>query len=107
MDNGTIAVLMTSILTFLSVLAKMFYDAYMEARHRQWAIEDQARAADANSRHTDKIMAAIADNTQVSTQAAGKADLAYKEANTVNQKLAVSGVKLVDAKGVIMHDPQQ
>ena len=43
-----------------------------------------------------RLEAQIAENTQISQQASDHADLAYKEANSVNEKIAAQGVVLVD-----------
>jgi ADP-heptose:LPS heptosyltransferase len=94
MDGATIAVLATSTLTFVSMLAKMFYDIFTRAQDRRWAQEDAEKLATKVEDHGKQVLTAIAENTAISSSAAEKADAAYSEANDVNRKIAALGEQI-------------
>lgn len=81
---------------FLAVLTGFLYQAFVASRDRRWAQKDLQKQAEQQAQHQEKLISSIAD---VKTSA----DAAYKEANTVNVKIASIGLKMKDDKPL---DPQ-
>jgi hypothetical protein len=101
------ALIVGQIMTFLTVLVSLVYNAYRERRNRRWAIEDRdalaskvaatgvALAVTALGQHTE-VVAAIAENTVKTDQATAAAREAYTEANDVNLKIASLGIHIAE-----------
>lgn len=81
---GIAASTITSILTFATLVFNARQARLREERARQWDIEDRAHAvqlaSDERTQQTAGLHKAI-------SAVAGKADAAYKEANSVNEKI--------------------
>lgn len=102
-----------SILAFLGTVANMFFTNYKEARNRRWAIEDAERQWE----KTDKCIRHVGSNVQntvvlkaeeakeardrlaVQVDEGTKAShAAFKEANSVNEKIASLGGTIAAAQ---------
>jgi hypothetical protein len=62
-----------ALITFLTLLANIWYSIYKAKRDRKWALEDRARL--------DRVSRQIDENTQISVDA-------FNQANHVNEKIA-------------------
>ena len=94
MDANTImaaATLATVVTGFLGTIAKMHYDQKQREQNRRWDVEDRQRVADSVQAHNESIVAGLTENTTLTRLAAQKADDAFKEANSVNLKIASMG----------------
>jgi len=67
---------------FLAVVAGLLWKGYTEARDRRWALEDQRT-------HQKDVIDKLG-------QVKDEAHAAYKEANTVNVKIASIGMQMKD-----------
>jgi hypothetical protein len=83
-QSQNIALMITQAFGFLAVLVGLLWKGYTEGRDRRWAKEDAATH-----------QAAVLDKLgEVQTEAHN----AYKEANTVNNKIANIGLKVADGQ---------
>jgi hypothetical protein len=110
-DQATIAV-WGLFLTFLGTLANQYFTGRREKSQwerqrqdalekRKWEAEDRAVAAQLLAQstreaklHAETIVSKITENTTLTHQAIEGAKEAFKEANAVNQKIAILGVAL-------------
>lgn len=83
-----VAVLITTSFGFLSLIVATLWKAYADSRDRRWAKEDFAA-------HQKDVLEKLA-------QVKDEAHAAYKEANTINVKIASIGMQLKD--GTSVHD---
>jgi hypothetical protein len=81
-----VALMITQAFGFLAVLAGLLWKGYSESRDRRWARED------AQSNHQSVI--------ETLGQVKDEAHAAYKEANTVNAKIATIGMQMKDGPAV-------
>lgn len=86
-DSSSLAlwsVVVTSAAGLAAQLIKMYSDSRREERRHKWDVE----AADTAAKAREKLQLGIAENTELTREAATKAELAYDTANHVNAKIA-------------------
>lgn len=113
-DAGSIALVLTQVITFLGVVAGLYVALVRDARTRQWQKEDRdylaaqtGKSAEDLAMHTESVsnnlrnvllekargvdehLKLLQDEIEATKRAAHEA---YTEANNVNQKLAAIGV---------------
>ena len=87
--SQNVAVLITTSFGFLSLIVATLWKAYTDSRDRRWAKEDFV----AHQKDVFEKLDQVKDEAHASRSAA---DAAYKEANTVNLKIASIGMQLKD-----------
>jgi hypothetical protein len=87
--SQNVAVLITTSFGFLSLIVATLWKAYTDSRDRRWAKEDFT----AHQKDVLEKLAQVKDEAHAGRSAA---DAAYKEANTVNLKIASIGMQLKD-----------
>jgi len=87
MDGTSVAVVVTSLLTFFTVVYQDWRKQQREERDRKWEKEDRIALAKKVFDSNEAALAAIAENTTETRQATASADRAYTEANHVNIKI--------------------
>ena len=90
-SSQTYSLLIVQVFGFLSILAGFAYRGWTESRQRIWLKKDNA----------EKDRAALENHLTLISQLEGvkaAADSAYREANTVNQKIESIGVQLKDGR---------
>lgn len=85
------ALMITQVFGFLAVLSGFLFKAYTDARDRRWARKDAEDREKRSLDHRTLELAAIAEVGESAKQA-------YREANTVNNKLANIGVQMKDGQ---------
>jgi hypothetical protein len=88
------AVLVTQIVGFATLLSGLLWKAFTDTRDRRWAREDAMLARQQDKDHGVKVLEKIAEVKGVADNAVTKAESAYNEANTVNQKIESIGLRL-------------
>ena len=110
-SSNQVAILITTIAGFASLLATSMFQIYRENRNRKWDLQDRAAAraemrstAEAQRMETmqtdvelarvsyinrDHLLGAIKENNDIVAQGASKAEAAYSAANDFNRKLEV------------------
>jgi hypothetical protein len=86
-DKGNLVLMITGFTTFLTVIAGLFYNGWNEGRKHRWEIEKEK----ASLEHRTDLLAKVGEVKE-------EAHAAFEEANTVNQKIASLGQKLVTDK---------
>lgn len=89
--RGNTALMIVQAFGFLAVLAGILAGFLKAAQDRRWAKEDSKAALGEAATHREVVLTKLG-------QVGDKADLAYKEANTVNLKLEKIGVEMKDGK---------
>lgn len=84
-----VAVLITTSFGFLSLIVATLWKAYTDSRDRRWAKEDFAA-------HQKDVLEKLGQVKEEAHASRSAADAAYKEANTVNLKIASIGLQLKD-----------
>jgi hypothetical protein len=87
-----IALMITQSFGFLAVVAGLLWKGYTEARDRRWALEDQRT-------HQKDVIDKLG-------QVKNEAHAAYKEANTVNAKIAAIGMQMKDNSPAVEPAPK-
>ncbi len=91
------------LVTLATVIGAHVYTWIKDARQRKWDLEDRRMARQHTSRTAEELAEkvagtnqslheAIAENTIKTEQAIDRADAAYTEANSVNQKIEQLGI---------------
>ncbi len=125
MDGATTALLITSIGALVKLFWSDWQADKRAVREREWAMQDRQQVANNLAKMVDTkasevaehlavkvdakaaelatvtqqtssdIQQAIAENTALTLHAGDRADVAFKEANTANEKIAAIGLQLV------------
>lgn len=95
-----LTLIVTTTLTFLTLVFNARQARLREERHRAWELEDRKALAGRVSTTTNEIKEAIAENTMKTEQATAAAHEAYQEANHVN-------VKISDLNARLLHQEQE
>lgn len=90
-QRGNTALMITQAFGFLAVLAGILAGLLKTSWDRRWAREDSDKAKGEAATHREVVLTKLG-------QVGDKADLAYKEANTVNLKLEKIGVEMKDGR---------
>lgn len=87
-SNSLVLLVIAQVLTFLGVLANLWFSYLRDGRARKWAIEDRVSAGVQHVAVTSSLSSLAAEVT-ATKDAAGAA---YTEANHVNNKLEALGI---------------
>lgn len=96
-NEAGVALVVTSVLTFLTVIFNTIFNWIREKRDRRWKIEDEARK---NVIHQD-----IRTNTEITQSVKADAVKAYKEANDLNKKLEVATAVAKEVADRLIRNP--
>jgi uncharacterized protein YlxW (UPF0749 family) len=89
-ENESTTLIAAQIITFLTLIVNIIYGWFKEKRERAWKVEDEAHTMQLLDNQED-MKTELKQNTKLSKQANEAATSAYKEANTVNMKIASIG----------------
>ena len=97
-DRENFTLMLTQLFGFFSVLLGFLYKAWTESRDRRWARQDADLAKGELVAHQKEMLTKLGEVKD-------EAHNAYKEANTVNLKIASIGLKVADNQPLSPNEP--